>query len=224
MTQAERASTSAGRRSGVAIIGAGQHARVIGSVLEAAGLSVAGHYDDDPESWGATVGHARVVGPLSEIPSGAAAIIGIGDNGARKAIAGRLDLDWITVVHPFSWLHPEVRLGPGTVVCSGVSVQIGAEIGAHAIINNRAGVGHDALIRDFVHLTVSHVGGGSTVGEGAFLGIGSVVLPRLHVGAWATVGAGAVVMADVRPGSTVIGNPARETAPDPKGASARADV
>ncbi len=214
MTRAERAPIGTRRHAAVAIIGAGQHARVVGSVLEAAGLSVAGHYDDDPETWGGAIGRARVRGPLSEIPSGAAAIIAIGDNAARKRIADRLDLDWVTVVHPFSWLHPEVPLGPGTVVCSSVSVQVGAEIGAHTIINNGSGVGHDAQVGDFVHLAVSHVGAESRVDEGAFLGIGSVVLPRLIVGAWAMVGAGAVVMADVPPGSTVIGNPARETVSD----------
>ncbi len=214
MTRAERAPIDTRRHAAVAIIGAGQHARVVGSVLEAAGLSVAGHYDDDPETWGGAIGRARVMGPLSEIPSGAAAIIAIGDNAARKRIADRLDLDWVTVVHPFSWLHPEVPLGPGTVVCSSVSVQVGAEIGAHTIINNGSGVGHDAQVGDFVHLAVSHVGAESRVDEGAFLGIGSVVLPRLIVGAWAMVGAGAVVMADVPPGSTVIGNPARETVSD----------
>jgi acetyltransferase EpsM len=93
-------------------------------------------------------------------------------------------------------------------------VQVGAEIGAHTIINNGSGVGHDAQVGDFAHLAVSHVGAESQVEEGAFLGIGSVVLPRLIVGAWAMVGAGAVVMADVPPGSTVIGNPARETVSD----------
>ena len=41
------------------------------------------------------------------------------------------------------------------------------------------------------------------------LGIGSVVLPNVQVGPWATVGAGAVVLQDVAPGVTVVGNPAR---------------
>ena len=194
---------------GVAILGAGQHARVVASVLEAAGVAVAGHYDDDPDTWGMDIGGAKVLGPLSEVARGVRAIIGIGDNERRRQIAEGLDLDWVTVVHPFSWVHPGIRIGPGTVVCSGVTAQVGATIGAHVILNNSAGVGHDVRIGDFSHLTVSHLGAGAIAEEGVFMGIGSIVLPRVRVGAWATVGAGAVVTADIRPGVTVIGNPAR---------------
>jgi acetyltransferase EpsM len=182
----------------------------VGSVLDAAGIPIAGHYDDDQRVWGMSVGSATVVGPLSEIPSGAAAIIAIGDNDARKRIADALDLDWITVIHPFSWLDPGVPLGPGTLVCPGAIVMVGARVGAHVILNNRASVGHDAVVEDFAHITVAHLGGGAKAGQGAMLGLGSVVLSRRIVGAWATVGAGAVVTRDVRPGVVVIGIPARE--------------
>lgn len=48
-----------------------------------------------------------------------------------------------------------------------------------------------------------------TIGRGAFLGIGSVVLMGVTVGEGAYVGAGAVVTADVEPRTLVVGNPAR---------------
>jgi sugar O-acyltransferase (sialic acid O-acetyltransferase NeuD family) len=207
---ATRAALGDRRRPGACVIGAGDHARVVGSLLEAAGIPIAGHYDDDPRAWGTVVGSATVLGPLTEIPSGARSVIAVGDNDARKRIADALDLDWITAIHPFSWIDPGVRPGPGTVVGPGSVVMVGARIGDHVILNNRASVGHDAAVEDFAHLTVAHLGGGATAGEGALLGMGSVVLPRLRVGAWATVGAGAVVTRDVRPGAVVIGVPARE--------------
>ncbi len=199
-----------GRDGGVAIVGAGQHGRVVASVLEAAGVAIVGHFDDDPATWGATLGRVPVLGPLDEIPADAPAIIATGDNAARQRLAQRLDLHWTTAVHPFSSVHPDVELGPGTVVCAGVIVQVGAVVGSHVILNNRAGVGHDASVEDFAHMTVCHLGGESRLGEGAFMGIGSSTVPRVRIGAWATVGAGSVVFADVRPGATVLGNPARE--------------
>ena len=201
---------SADPRRGVAVIGAGDHARVVASVLEAAGIVIAGHYDDDPGTWGVTLSASGVLGPIGDVPPRARAIIGIGDNQIRKRVAERLDLEWVTAVHPFSWLHPEVRLGPGTVVCAGVLVQVGARIGDHVILNNGASVGHGARVDDFAHLTVAHLGGGAIAGEGVLLGIGSVVLPRVVVGSWATVGAGAVVLSDVAAEAIVVGNPARE--------------
>jgi acetyltransferase-like isoleucine patch superfamily enzyme len=94
-------------------------------------------------------------------------------------------------------------------VCAGAVVQPGAQIGSHAIVNTRSSVDHHARIGDFSHLAVAHVAGGASVGEGVFLALGSIVLPKIHVGAWATVGAGAVVTKPVEPGLTVVGVPAR---------------
>ena len=203
----------------VAIIGAGQHGRVVASILEAAGVPVAGHFDDDDSAWGTMLGRVPVVGGLDLIEQGSRAIVGIGDNEARRAITEQLDLTWVTAIHPFSWVHPDTVVGPGTVVCPGVTVQVGASVGSHVILNNRMGVGHDSHVGDFAHLTAGHLGGEAHVEEGAFMGIGSMVLPRVRVGAWAIVGAGAVVLSDVQPGATVVGNPARKIRPS--GASAR---
>jgi acetyltransferase-like isoleucine patch superfamily enzyme len=47
------------------------------------------------------------------------------------------------------------------------------------------------------------------IGRGAFLGVHSVVLPGVSVGANSYVGAGAVVTRDVAPRTVVVGNPAR---------------
>jgi maltose O-acetyltransferase len=48
------------------------------------------------------------------------------------------------------------------------------------------------------------------VEEDAFLGARCVVLPGVNIGRGAAVGAGSVVVKDVAPGATVVGNPARE--------------
>jgi maltose O-acetyltransferase len=47
------------------------------------------------------------------------------------------------------------------------------------------------------------------IGDDAWLGGGSIVLPGVSVGEGAVVGAGSVVTRDVPPGVTVAGNPAR---------------
>lgn len=51
-----------------------------------------------------------------------------------------------------------------------------------------------------------------TIGPGAWIGAGAIVLPGVTVGAGAIVGAGAVVTHDVPPGETVAGVPARPRA------------
>ncbi|MFZ5782177.1 MAG: sugar O-acetyltransferase [Pseudomonadota bacterium] len=49
-----------------------------------------------------------------------------------------------------------------------------------------------------------------TIGANVWIGGGAIILPGVTVGDDAIVGAGAVVTRDVRPGATVVGNPARE--------------
>jgi acetyltransferase-like isoleucine patch superfamily enzyme len=48
-----------------------------------------------------------------------------------------------------------------------------------------------------------------TVGDGAHIGAGAVILQGVTIGAGALVGAGAVVVGDVPAKATVLGNPAR---------------
>jgi maltose O-acetyltransferase len=49
-----------------------------------------------------------------------------------------------------------------------------------------------------------------TIGANVWIGATALILPGVTVGDDAIVGAGAVVTRDVRPGATVVGNPARE--------------
>ena len=48
------------------------------------------------------------------------------------------------------------------------------------------------------------------VGEGAFIGMNSTILPGVKIGAYSIVAAGSVVNADVEPYSTVGGVPAKK--------------
>jgi maltose O-acetyltransferase len=50
------------------------------------------------------------------------------------------------------------------------------------------------------------------IGRNVWIGAAAIILPGVTVGDDAIVGAGAVVTRDVRPGATVVGNPAKERA------------
>lgn len=195
----------------VAVIGAGGHGVVVASTLQAAGHEVVGFYADVPSIWGTRVLDIPVIGPISELSSAhcSHAIIGIGENLARKQIAEAIDIEWMTVVHPFAWVHPDVSLGAGTIVCAGAIVQPEAEVGSHVILNTKASVDHHCRVGNYAHIAVAHLAGRASIDEGVFMALSSTVLPKLHVGAWATVGAGAVVTKNVAPHTTVVGVPAR---------------
>jgi sugar O-acyltransferase (sialic acid O-acetyltransferase NeuD family) len=192
------------------VLGAGGHAKVVIATLEEAGHEVVALWDDDPVRWGQQVLGVTIAGALAAAPATTAAVIGIGNNRARAAIAAARPLPWLTVVHPRAWVHRSVVLGPGTVVFAGAVIQPEAVLGSHVIVNTAASVDHDCRLGDHVHLAPGvRLCGGVAIGDGALLGVGAIARPGAQVGAWATVGAGGVVIQPVPAGATVVGIPAR---------------
>jgi sugar O-acyltransferase (sialic acid O-acetyltransferase NeuD family) len=198
---------------GIFLLGASGHAKVVLSMLRAAGHEVAWILDDDPAKAGTKVMGVPVVGPIKDLSDEPAtrAVVSIGDNRARKSVADRFSrVSWVTAVHPAAYVDPTVRLGPGTVVLAGAVIQPDSVLGAHVVINTGATVDHDCAIGDFAHVAPgAHLAGGVHLGQGAFMGIASTVIPGVHLGDWAAVGAGAAVIHDVAPNSVVAGVPAR---------------
>lgn len=192
---------------GVYVIGAGGHAKVVVSTLLAAGIPVDGLFDDDMQKIGSVILGVKVLGTLADAKALApqSGVIGIGDNRARKRIAEEFaGWEWLSVVHPRAFVHPSVRIGPGTVVFAGAVIEPDAYLGAHVIINTGVTVDHDCVIQDFVHLAPGvHLAGSVVIEEGALLGVGAVAIPKVRVGSWAIVGAGEWLLA------TAIGVPAR---------------
>lgn len=197
----------------VAVVGAGGHAKVVIATLQALGHEVLVALDDDPARRGDAVLGVPVAGPtaawLGERP-GTSAVLAVGDNRARRRLAGELPGEWLAVVHPRAVVHPSARVAPGAVVFAGAVVQPEARVGAHGIVNTGATVDHDADVGAFAHVAPgAHLCGGVTLGEGVLLGVGAVATPGRTVGAWTTVGAGAAVTADLPAGVTAVGVPAR---------------
>lgn len=196
----------------VLVVGAGGHGKVVIATLQAAGETVAGCVDDDPETFGHLVLGVPVVGPVETVARhGGGVVLAIGSNAARARLAAAFpESDWRTVVHPAAQVHASASLGRGTVVFAGAVVQPDVEIGVHAILNTASTVDHDGRIGDYVHLAPGvHLSGGVTIEEGSFVGVGACAIPGTRIGAWGTVGAGAVVVGDLPPNTTSVGVPAR---------------
>ena len=92
---------------------------------------------------------------------------------------------------------------------AGVIIQPGTKIGKHCIINTGACIDHDVVIQDFVHIAPRcSIAGGVEIGEGTFLGIGTIVINNITIGSWSIIGAGSVVVKDLISNITAVGNPA----------------
>jgi serine O-acetyltransferase len=99
-------------------------------------------------------------------------------------------------------IHPGAKLGKGVFIDHGLGVVIGetAEVGDNVTIYQGVTLGGTGKEKGKRH---------PTIGEGVVLGVGAKVLGAITVGAGARVGAGAVVIKPVPPGCTVVGVPGR---------------
>ena len=142
----------------------------------------------------------------------------------------------VTIFHPSLVNLYGCRVGAGSKIGTFVEVQKGAVIGRHCKISSHSFVCEGVTIEDdvFVGHGVMFIndryprattGDGqlqtdadwtvvpTRVKRGASIGSGTVVLCGVTIGEGAMVGAGAVVTADVPPGATVAGVPARVLRP-----------
>jgi sugar O-acyltransferase (sialic acid O-acetyltransferase NeuD family) len=112
--------------------------------------------------------------------------------------------------HPTAFVADNAKIGSGSQVLANSTVSVEVTIGRSCIINTGAIVNHEGHIADGVHICPgAHLAGGVSVGSYSMIGTGAVILPRITIGQGVTVGAGAVVIKDIPPYTTVVGNPAR---------------
>ena len=200
----------------LAIVGAGRHARVVAECAELLGASRIGlfHADhvpgDRPDPW-VLEGHEDTL--IARRGDFDAFVAAIGDNARRLAAHTPLmaaGLKAATLVHPRATVSRYATIGNGSIVLAGACVVIGARLGEAVIVNTAASVDHDCVLEDGVHVSPgAHLAGNVRVGERSWIGIGAVVRQGISIGRDAVIGAGAVVVADVPDGVTVVGNPAR---------------
>ncbi len=209
----------------IVVIGAGGFGREIVELIEAINESstapeweVLGFLDDGHpdrrvlEAYG--MDHLGPVEGLDDLDTDVEYVIGVGAPRVRRAIDERARASGRpspVLVHPNAWIgRRAVSLGPGTIVCSHVSITNHVTLGRHVHVNLSCTIGHDAVLEDYVTLSPLVAVSGNVHAEPQVLvGTGASLNPGVRLGRESTVGAGAAVVTDVPEATTVVGIPAR---------------
>ena len=118
-------------------------------------------------------------------------------------------------VGPMSHLRPGSVVGPGSEIGNYAEVKnsrLGARVRQHhfsylgdAEVGNDVNIGAGTVTANFDGTTKHQ----TVIGDGAFIGVDTMLRAPVTIGAGAKTGAGSVVTRDVAPGTTVVGIPAR---------------
>lgn len=142
-------------------------------------------------------------------------IIAIGNPAIKRKIVTEIKekigtVKYATLIHPQSIIGEWNEIGEGTVVCAGTIITTDIKIREHVTLNLDCTVGHDTVVEDYCTCAPSvNLSGNVTVRTGTDIGTGAVVIQGVSIGEWSIIGAGAVVIREIQPNTTSVGNPSK---------------
>jgi len=199
------------------IVGAGANGRVVLDILRDAGQYESIQFaDDNPQLLGQSINGAPVVSlekTLEREPGSIGFVVSLGRPSLRLALCDRIrgrQHVLFNAIHPRAVVERSATMGTGNMIGASAVINSNARLGDSVLVNLMAIVEHDCVVEDGVSLAPrTCLGGRVSVGRGAFLCLGALVLPRIHIGAEAVIGAGSVVTADVPEKTLALGYPAK---------------
>ena len=194
----------------IVLFGAGGHAEVIVDMINIAGKhTVLGVITENGQEALSTMGGVPVIGNDSELLFLSQemqfnhGIIGIYDNYVRFNLKNRIldmlpNFEFVTVIHPHANISESAKIGEGSVIMGGVTINTGSLIGAHCVLNTNSSVDHHCVISNGASIGPGvNLGGHVKLGECSYVGIGSAISHNVSVGRHTVIGGMSYVNKDV---------------------------
>ena len=202
------------------IFGANHLGRAAKEIFETNNVVVYGFLDDNKKLHNTEVDEVVVLGDTDDdgflklIGKKCEAFVAADDNKLRKSLVKMIQevrhMQPINAIHSKSVISKKAILGHGNFIDCNVYLAPGSKVGSHCILNTQTSVGVEAALGDFVQVGAgSSINAGATIEDEVFIGSGVTIVSGVTVGKGARIGAGSVVIAPVKAGDTVFGNPAK---------------
>ncbi len=137
----------------------------------------------------------------------------LGDVSEKKKVVLSLKergAKFYTFIHPHAYVSKDAIIGEGTIILEMASIGSGARIGSFCLIQISSIIAHGNVVGDFSRIDCHAVSVGSAeIGESATIHTSAVLNHGVKVGDGAIVGACSFVIRNVKPKTTVMGNPAK---------------
>lgn len=202
------------------IIGAGGMGRQVLSFAKSCNeygkeYDIKGFLDDNPHAMEGYDGFPPVLGTVDgyQIQPNDIFFNSIGDVAAKKDCINKILAkggEFITLIHPTAIISEGSRVGRGCMFSARSGLGIESTVGDFCLIQDNAIIGHDVHVGNFCRIDCNVVLiAGVKLDDGVCVHTSSVINHNVHVGEEATVGALSFVIRNVKPGTTVQGNPAK---------------
>ncbi|AZO94016.1 acetyltransferase [Halocella sp. SP3-1] len=200
------------------IIGAGGHARTVGSILKLnKKINIVGFVDkykkeEDEKITGKNIIRVDSIVKYIVKHNIKKLVLAIGDNKKREyyfSLLKKKGYEFVNVIHPTAIVDESCRLGEGIMVGAGVILGAEVVINDNSIINNGVIVDHESIIGSNVHISPgTSIAGRVIVGDNSFVGIGTTIIDNIKIGKEVIIGAGSVVINNLSDKVKVAGAPA----------------
>lgn len=195
----------------ILLIGGGGHCKSCIDVIEQEGrFSITGILDLSSRIGEQVLGHS-IVASDSDIPKLSPQHWCLVTIGQIRSSSTRLRLyetliqygaKLPVVISPRAYVSPHAKIGEGSIIMHGATVNAGGHVGKNCIINSHALVEHDAVVGDHCHIaTGAIVNGGVQVGDRCFIGSNAVTKEYIVIGQECFIGAGVHILHDLASGS-----------------------
>ncbi len=140
-------------------------------------------------------------------------ICAIGTVSGRESVVRKIEEKggkFISIIHRTAVIQGTVHIGDGVFIGPYTVIGDNVTLKNHVMLNTHSSIGHDAVLEEYTCvMSYVDITGYCHIGKKVFLASGCRMTPSTKIGDGAYVGIGSVVLRKVKAGTKVFGNPAK---------------